>query len=149
MCLTTSLTNLHSNPKFCAAIKKYETFAGEMTKKMGVEGSVVVAADHAFNYVSVCQYQEKRGNRYRIVIHVGLDCLIDPSDVPKKFLISSMHDPRINNREFVNELVDWVLEYFKTGKCSDEISESEKLELIYFIFIIKNPQLFEKNKKFI
>ncbi len=82
-------------------------------------------------------------------MQLNLSFLIDPRDVPDKFLIKGLEDPRIRNEKFFRSFTAWVDSYFCTKQKKDLVhNKNERDGLILFLYQASKPELLEKNRKF-
>lgn len=87
--------------------------------------------------------------------HLGQDritlpswCLFKYEDIPERFRISDLSDPRIVDRDFLNELATWMNDKIRGSGLSSICRPADFGILQIVIKLLRNPELYEKSKDF-
>jgi len=70
-------------------------------------------------------------------------------DIPERFRIRDMSDPRFNDSRFLNEVAGWMNEKIAELGLTTICRPADREILKNFIYILRDPSLFEKGKDFI
>ncbi len=105
---------------------EYGAYISKTAKEIGIQEKINLRFQH--NFSALCC--SKKGidgvtNRVIAVVKLNLSFLIDPRDVPEKFLVKSMEDPKIHDETFIRSFTAWVDSYFHT-KCKKDLADNKK-----------------------
>lgn len=70
-------------------------------------------------------------------------------DIPERFRLASVDDPRVTNRDFLNDLAGWINGKLQEAGISHLVRPADYGILQSTIMTMRDPELFEKSKDFI
>ncbi len=75
--------------------------------------------------------------------------LLRYDDIPERFRLASVDDPRVTNQDFLNDLAGWINGKLQEAGISHLVRPADYGILQSTIMMLRDPELFEKSKDFI
>lgn len=135
-----TITSINSSFNFVERVKEIKEKVSDFKKKNSF-------ADRT--NLSLIGYKTAHADCKTKTIALPSWVLLKHEDIPSRFLIDDVNDPRLFNERFLDEFADWINEKLKDSDLFMGRPDSSTGLLQKLILLLRDPDLFEKSKDFI
>ena len=128
-----------------AIMEKMGLEAAQLKQEYGCENISVTVLTSIFNSTKIQRIFDETTGEVEINMFINPLELIDLEKIPRKFCITDLADPRLDEDSFLAEFISWLSGYLKIEDLSFEnLSSQERKEIKCFLRLTRDPEMFDR-----
>src|ERR1043165_7510643 len=98
--------------------------------------------------LSLSGFEVAYSNSKKKIIGIPSWFLLKQEDIPPRFLVDDVNDPRLTNDQFLNEFSNWINDTLKDSGLASVCRQASPRDLQNIILLLRDREQFEKSKDF-